>query len=213
MHLIIVSGCGGFLENKSKGGKMGILKLYMSGTLRTFGAFAWETAKIVIISLLIILPIRYFVAQPFIVRGDSMYPNFQNGEYLIVNELTYRFNEVERGDVVVFRFPNDPKQFFIKRIIGLPGETVRIEGGKVVIVSRTYPGGVVLGEPYIVEATPGNVEIRLDASEYFVLGDNRDASSDSRRWGPLPDHLVIGKAWLRAWPLDRAGAFTEQPAY
>ena len=185
----------------------------MSGTLRTFGAFMWETAKIVVISLLIILPIRYFVAQPFFVRGDSMSPNFQDGEYLIVNEVTYRFNDIQRGDVVIFRFPNDPSQFFIKRIIGLPGETVRVEGGEVVIINRTHPGGTVLRESYLSENTPGNVEIRLDGHEYFVLGDNRDASSDSRRWGPLPEHLIVGKAWIRAWPIERAQAFTSQPAY
>lgn len=185
----------------------------MSDTLRTFGAFLWETAKIVVISLLIILPIRYFVAQPFFVRGDSMAPTFEDGEYLIVNEITYRFNQVERGDVVVFRFPNDPSQFFIKRIIGLPGETVRVQGGEVTVSSSAYPQGKVLDEDYIAELTPGNVEIRLDENEYFVLGDNRDASSDSRRWGPLPEHLIIGKAWLRAWPLDRAQAFSSQPTY
>ncbi len=185
----------------------------MSGTLRTFGAFVWETAKIVVISLLIILPIRYFIAQPFFVRGDSMFPNFQDGEYLIVNEITYRFNSVQRGDVVVFRFPNDPSQFFIKRVIGLPGETIRIQNGSVLVVNRTYPAGRTLNESYIAESTPGNVEVRLDANEYFVLGDNRDASSDSRRWGPLAEHLIIGKAWLRAWPVERAQALTEQPRY
>lgn len=184
----------------------------MRDTFRTFGAFVWETAKIVVIALLIILPIRSFIAQPFFVRGASMTPNFQDGEYLVINEITYRFNEIQRGDVVVFRFPDDPSQFFIKRIIGLPGETVRVQNGRVEIVNRQNPAGVVLNEPYITESTPGNVEIKLDKNEYFVLGDNRDASSDSRRWGPLSEHLIIGKAWVRAWPIERAQAF-ESPRY
>lgn len=175
--------------------------------------FLWETAKIVIISLLIIIPIRYFIVQPFFVRGDSMVPNFNNGEYLIIDEFSYRFfDEPQRGDVVVFRFPDNPSQFYIKRIVALPEETVIIKEDALTIINHEHPAGFELKEPYLVEPTPGELEVKLDPNEYYVLGDNRDSSSDSRRWGPLPRHLIVGKAWLRAWPINRAQAI-EAPAY
>jgi len=179
--------------------------------LNTLG-FVWETAKIVIISLLIIIPIRYFVVQPFFVRGESMAPSFNDGEYLVIDELSYRFGEPKRGDVIVFRFPENPSQFYIKRIIGLPEETVVLKAGVVMIINQDEPIGFELSEPYLVESTPGQLEIKLDPNEYYVLGDNRDSSSDSRRWGPLPRHLIIGRAWLRAWPVNRAQAI-EAPVY
>jgi signal peptidase I len=184
----------------------------MRKALETVLGFVWETAKIVIISLLIIIPIRYFVVQPFFVRGESMAATFENGDYLIIEEISYRFSKPARGDVIVFRFPEDPSQFFIKRIVALPEETVRISSGEVVIVNKENPAGFVLDEPYLTEDTPGSIELRLDRNEYFVLGDNRDASSDSRRWGALSEHLIVGKVWLRAWPIDRAQAFTT-PSY
>ena len=170
--------------------------------------FIWEILKIVIISLAIIIPIRYFLIQPFFVNGASMEPNFWDGEYLVINEITYRFEKPERGDVIIFRYPLDPSQFFIKRIIGLPGETVKIKDGKVIIYSEE----VGLKEIFLDESeyldnvyTPGNVETTLKDDEYFVLGDNRRASSDSRKWGSVPGRYIIGEAWLRAWPINRAG--------
>jgi len=174
--------------------------------------FFWETAKIVIISLLIIIPIRYFLVQPFFVRGDSMVPNFNDGEYLIIDEISYRFSEPQRGDTIVFRFPDNPSQFYIKRIVGLPEEKIIIEDGAVTIANQDNPAGFLLNEIYLTEPTPGQIEVKLDPNEYFVLGDNRDSSSDSRRWGPLPNHLIIGKVWIRAWPVNRAQAI-ESPSY
>jgi len=170
--------------------------------------FIWETAKIVIISLAIIIPVRYFLFQPFFVRGASMEPSFEDGEYLIIDEISYRFRQPNRGDVIIFRYPKDPSQFYIKRVIGLPSETVRIEDGKVKIFNKENPAGFILDELYLAEDnrfTSGNLEIRLDENDYFVLGDNRRASSDSRIWGAVPRHYIIGQAWLRAWPLYRAG--------
>ncbi len=171
-------------------------------------SFLWETAKIVIISLAIIIPIRYFLFQPFFVRGASMEPNFQNNEYLIIDEISYRFNQPERGDVIIFRYPREPSQFYIKRIVGLPNETIKITDGEVLIFNNKNPQGFVLQEDYLSEQnefTPGNLETALDENDYFVLGDNRRASSDSRSWGAIPRHYIIGRAWIRAWPFSRFG--------
>src|SRR3989344_8963055 len=184
----------------------------MVNFLRESSDFIWETIKIVVVSLLIILPIRYFIVQPFFVRGDSMNPAFNDKDYLIVDELSYRFGGPDRGEVVVFRFPQDPSQYYIKRIVGLPEETVEVAGGRVLIYNRDNPAGFELKERYLNEVTPGEIKVKLDGNEYFVLGDNRDASSDSRRWGPLSKHLIIGRAWLRIWPVNSAHA-VETPIY
>jgi len=171
-----------------------------------FLSFVWEIAKIVIISLVIIIPIRYFLFQPFFVRGASMEPSFENGEYLIINEINYRFHKPDRGDVIIFRYPKDPSQFYIKRVIGLPEEIIKINEGVIVISNKENPTGFILEEPYLAENnkfTSGSLEVKLDKNDYFVLGDNRRASSDSRSWGNVPRHYIIGRAWIRAWPFDR----------
>lgn len=175
----------------------------------TFFRNVWDTAKVFLVSLAIIIPFRAYVAQPFFVRGASMAPNFLDGEYLVVDELSYRLGLrlPQRGDVVVFRYPLDPSQNFIKRIVGLPGETVRIREGVVTIVSREFPQGVALDEsPYLSPdgRTDGSVGVTLKEGEIFLLGDNRGHSSDSRAWGPLPRDLVVGRAWIRAFPFSRA---------
>jgi len=170
----------------------------------------WEVLKVVLISLLIIIPIRYYLIQPFYVRGASMEPGFDDGEYLIIDELSYRLGEATRGDVIVFKYPRDPSQYYIKRIIGLPDETIMIRDKKVIIYNDQYPDGVVLDESaYLDENTEtyGDLEIILKSNELFVMGDNRQASSDSRRWGTLPKDLIIGRVWLRAWPVAKAAVF------
>ncbi len=164
--------------------------------------FIWEVAKIVIIALVIVAPIRYFLFQPFLVRGASMEPNFQDGDYLIIDEITYKFRQPERGEVTVFRYPQDLSQRYIKRIIGLPGETVEIKNGKVEI-SKNFETKVLDELSYLPSDinTPGNIKVTLDDNDYFVLGDNRVASSDSRSWGTLPKQDIIGRVFLRALPL------------
>jgi signal peptidase I len=183
---------------------------------RTLGEFFVEIIKVVIISLAIIIPVRYFLIQPFYVKGASMEPSFHDHEYLIINEITYRFNDPDRGDIVVFRYPKDPSQYFIKRVIGLPGEKVKIKEGKVFVYNDEFPEGVILNEDvYLLEEeTPhlGKTEFILEEDEYFVLGDNRDASLDSRRFGPVPERLIIGKAWVRGWPFEKITIF-EAPEY
>jgi len=175
--------------------------------------YIWEVAKIVIVALLIVAPIRYFIFQPFFVRGQSMEPNFYNNDYLIVDELSYQFRAPERGEVVVFKYPNDTTQRYIKRIIGLPGETITINSGRIFI----YQGGVpvALDESiYLPQTTQtqGNMKMTLDKNEYFVLGDNRSVSADSRAWGTLPEKDLIGRVLFRAWPLS-ALAKVELPSY
>ncbi|MDD2696592.1 MAG: signal peptidase I [Candidatus Pacebacteria bacterium] len=181
--------------------------------MKSFFVFIWEIAKIVIIALVIVLPIRSIVFQPFFVKGDSMTPNFENGDYLIVDEISYKIRDPQRGEVIVFKYPNDTSQRYIKRIIGLPGETVQVENGQIVVYNEE--GGKILQESEYLSPsvfTPGDTRITLGENEYFVLGDNRAASSDSRRWGSLPKEDIIGRALLRAWPLA-ALAKIEVPEY
>lgn len=177
--------------------------------LWTFLRNVWDTAKVFLVSLAIIIPIRAYVVQPFFVRGASMAPAFHDGEYLIIDELSYDIHvrPLQRGDVVVFRYPLDHSQYYIKRIIGLPGERVRIADGRVTVFSERFPRGVALDESSYLppsETTEGKVDVSLRPTEVFILGDNRDHSSDSRAWGPLPTDLVIGRAWVRAFPFPRA---------
>ena len=163
-----------------------------------------ELLKFALVAVIIVVPVRLFIAQPFIVSGASMDPTFDNGEYLIVDELTYRFDEPERGDVVIFKYPRDPSQYFIKRIIGLPGETVHITTHSTSIV-KTDGSEVVLNEPYVVnEGNGGSQTVMLKLDEYFVMGDNRPESSDSRVWGVLPKENIIGRALVRLLPVQSA---------
>lgn len=169
-------------------------------------SFVGEVIRFSLIALLIVLPIRIFIAQPFIVSGASMEMTFSTGEYLIVDQVTYHFEEPDRGDVVVFRYPRDPSKFFIKRVIGLPGDTVTVSGLSVIIKNDAYPDGVRLLEPYILDMSPQSpIEETMGPGEYFVMGDNRNASSDSRTWGVLKQDNIIGRAYLRLFPISEFG--------
>ena len=152
--------------------------------------------------------IRYFLAQPFLVSGASMAANFNSGDYLVVDEITYRFDGPKRGDVIVFRYPNDPGTFYIKRIVGLPGEKIKVEDGSV------YVDGKKIEEPYLGEEvkTLGDADIVLGESKYFVLGDNRYHSFDSRSWGLLDKKHIVGLARLRLFPFNAIGIL-DRPAY
>lgn len=165
--------------------------------------FIWETVKIVAIALIIVLPVRYFLFQPFIVKGESMVPNLQSGDYLIVDEISYRLSSPQRGDIIVLKYPLDTTQRFIKRVIGLPGETVEIQNGKIDIVKDGKD--LSLDEKKYLPAvltTVGDVHITLENNQYFVLGDNRQYSYDSRSWGILPREDIIGKAVFRVLPFS-----------
>jgi signal peptidase I len=142
-----------------------------------------------------------------------MEPNFENGDYLIVDEISYRFEKPQRGEVIVFKYPNDISQRYIKRIIGLPEETIEIKDGKIEVFNKE--GEKVLKETdYLPQAvsTLGDIKTTLKENEYFVLGDNRLSSSDSRRWGSVPKEDIIGRVIFRAWPFTTLAKF-EIPAY
>ena len=168
--------------------------------------FIFDLIKILVVALIIIVPFRMFVAEPFVVSGNSMLPNYHDKDYLIIDRLTYRSQAPQRGDVVVLKYPKDTSQFFIKRIVGLPGETISFSQGHVIITNASHPQGWVLTESYLpsqAETFSGPNPVTLGADEYFALGDNRTASSDSRVWGILPANDIVGKVWLRVFPFSR----------
>lgn len=159
-----------------------------------------ELVKLLLISVIVVVPFRLYVAQPFIVEGASMDPTFESGDYLIVDEFTYHFQAPTRGSVIIFKYPKDPKKSFIKRVIGLPNETVVIRDGVVVILNTEHPEGLVLEEPYIKLVKKDDFQFKLGNEEYFVLGDNRPSSADSRVWGAVPEDNIIGRPIIRFFP-------------
>jgi signal peptidase I len=151
------------------------------------------------------LVVQFFIAKPHQVSGSSMVPNFENGDYIITNIIGLKFSPIKRGEVLIFKNPRDTSVVFIKRVIGLPGETIKVEGGK------TYVNDKLLSEPYLPPGTPTNPrsfmaegeEITVPQDQYIVFGDNREGSSDSREWGTLPKDLIIGQALFRYWPVNK----------
>lgn len=163
----------------------------------------WEIVRFGILVLVIVLPVRILIAEPFIVNGSSMLPSFEDGDYLIIDKVSYRLNDPERQDVVIFRFPNDQKKFFIKRIIGLPNETIEIQGSVVTVTDPESGEKLQLQEPYVKHTADNIVHLELGSDEYFVMGDNRGASSDSRYWGAVKKDLIAGEAFLRLLPITK----------
>lgn len=190
-----------------------LLVTWFGPTVGAVAMFVVEIVQIVVIALAIILPVRYFLIQPFVVKGASMEPNFYDSEYLIVDELSHRFRTPERGEVVVFHPPKNTMQYYIKRVIGLPGETVEVKDGKVTIYNDEHPNGIVLDESYTGEFTDGELRREIPDGQYFLMGDNRTASLDSRVFGPVPlegsetTGDIIGRVWIRGFPLDRMATF------
>lgn len=167
--------------------------------------YIWEIIKVVIISLLIVIPVRSFLIQPYYVQQESMMPNIQPNNYLIVNRWTYRNNEPKRGDIVVFHIQSE-KEALIKRVIGLPGDSIRVSERTLFINGKKLDESSYLNSS--VE-TWGNVEITLTENQYFVLGDNRNHSKDSRHFGPIEKEAIVGKASLRAFPPSQFTRFTD----
>lgn len=181
-----------------------------------------EIVQVVLLTLAIVIPVRLFLANPFKVQGASMEPSYFDKEYLIIDELSYRLHEPKRGEVVVFRPPTDPGKFFIKRVIGLPGDTVELIAGEVKIYNAEHPNGWILDESSYIDLESLTEEEResmtmrpvtLEPGEYFVMGDNRRASYDSRFFGPIEDKVIVGRAFVRGWPVHRWGVLTDIPTY
>ncbi len=164
-----------------------------------------DLARFAIIALAIVIPIRLFIAEPFVVSGSSMVPTFEDGDYLIIDKVSYRLNDPERNDVLVFQYPNDPEKFFIKRIIALPNETIDIRGSEITITNEEYKDGLLLDQSFIQNTANNDVHLKLKQDEYYVMGDNRPASSDSRSWGPLKREFLTGRVLLRLLPLRHIG--------
>jgi len=175
-------------------------------------SFFWEIVKVVVVSLAIIIPIRVYVIQPFIVEGASMQPNFEDGQYLIIDEISYRFSPPQRGDVVIFHPPNDQKTYYIKRLIGLPGETIELKDGGFFIYNQDNTAGYRLDEIKYLDNS--NITQRgktqLQPDEYYLVGDNRDNSLDSRRFGPVKLANIKGKVLVRAFPFNDFSFFARQ---
>ena len=173
-----------------------------------------EFLEVLLISLAIILPIRYFLIQPFKVKGASMEPNFETSQYLIIDELSYRFHTPQRGEVIIFKHAGGalgiPREYFIKRLIGLPGEHVRIRDGKISITRPDDHESFILDESGYLPRdiyTSGDLDVTLESDQYIVLGDNRDASLDSRRIGPIFAHQITGRVWVRGLPFNQFTVF------
>lgn len=172
-------------------------------SLKSEPRFRDDVIRFALIFLLIIVPLRLFIAQPFVVSGASMDPTFHSGDYLIVDQISPKVGSGwQRQDVVVFQFPFEKSRFLIKRIIGLPGETVMSVNGTITIFNDTYPEGITLAEPYITHEHPDSFTKTLGDNEYFVMGDNRSGSYDSRAWGPLSQDLLIGRPLIRLFPFN-----------
>ena len=176
--------------------------------MKKFFAFILDVAKMVVISLVIIIPVRYFLIQPFYVKGASMEPNFHEHEYLMVDEISYRFNSPKRGEVVVFRYPKDPQEYYIKRLVGLPGETVSIKDGYVYITdtqSKTFKIMENYLPSYVATVAISEEPVKLGDDEYYVMGDNRNGSKDSRSFGPVKKSFIVGRVFFRGWPVENIG--------
>jgi signal peptidase I len=175
-----------------------------------FFAFLKDTIFLLLVAAAIAVPIKHYLVHPFLVKGSSMEPNFKDREYLVINEMSYRLGDPKRGDVIVFKYPKDPKEYYIKRIIALPGERLELSEGRITIFNSENTSGLELKEDYILEGqfTKGDISAELGADEYFVMGDNRLGSSDSRSWGKLPRSLIVGKTWIRLLPLNRLTIFS-----
>jgi|SRR3989344_3859888 len=177
--------------------------------MRRFLSSLLEVFEIAVIAIGAVFLIRTFLVQPFLVSGASMIPNFRDGDYLLIDELTYRVRVPERGEVAVFHYPNDEATYFIKRIIGLPGERVTVKEGEVAIYNSEHPEGFMIDEKYLSPGviTSGAVDVALTDRQYFVLGDNRPYSFDSRSWGTLSSDEIVGLVRLRLWPPQNARVF------
>lgn len=181
--------------------------------MRKFLTSFLEILEFIIIAISLVFIVRSYIVQPFLVWGSSMSPNFSSGDYILIDEISLFFRDIKRGEVVVFKYPQDPSTYFIKRVIGLPKEKIQIIDGKIVVFNQEYPNGFILNEPYLSGFIKtenrkfSEKGIVLNDDEYFVLGDNRQYSYDSRDWGVLKKDHIVGIARLRLYPLKSFSVF------
>jgi len=182
--------------------------------MKSFLYSVWEIFEVVLVAIIAVFIIRNFILQPFLVSGASMEPNFSSGDYLVIDEMTYAFRSPQRGEVIVFHYPADETVYYIKRIVGLPGETIKISNGEIKVFNSEQPNGFILDENYLSSGvkTSGQEDVVLKGNEYFVLGDNRNYSFDSRSWGNLTKSEIVGLVRLRLWPFNKVMA-VGQPSY
>ncbi len=167
----------------------------------------WQIVKGVDIVIVLGIVFRTFVLQPFMVEGNSMEPNYHDREYLLVDQISYRFREPKRGEVIIFHPPQDPSENYIKRIIGVPGDKIEIENGIIKVNNNKTQEPYLTPEDQVIskESLTYPYNRTLQTNEFFVLGDNRDHSSDSREFGAVPKGNIIGKAWLIVYPTQYFG--------
>lgn len=179
------------------------LNYKMKFSIINFYQKKWKILKIIVISFIIVFPIRYFILSPFTVNGSSMEPSFKNEDYLIADKISYAFRNPKRGEIIIFTIP--PGKIFIKRIVGIPNETVQIKDGGIFIYNKKQGQWIKLSESYLLPKTKTfpDSKIVLDKNEYFVLGDNRKESADSRVFGAIPSKNIIGRVFIRLWPLSK----------
>ncbi len=185
----------------------------MLAVLKRIGAFFLDIIQTVVLALSLFIVIYLFLVQPHQVKGNSMFPNFHDSEFLLTNKISYRLGRPQRGDVIIFKAPpSEPcaeiECEYIKRVVGLPGEKIKVQGGNIYINDQR------LNEDYlsnIVHTSPGNyllenIERKIPDDEYLPLGDNRSQSRDGREFGPIPCSNIVGKAWIRYWPFNKVGS-------
>jgi signal peptidase I len=196
--------------------------VFIPSAMRKFFVSFLEVLEIALIAVVAVYLVRTFLVQPFLVSGSSMVPNFQDGNYVLVDEFTYRIHQPTRGDVIVFHDPQDWSTYFIKRVIGLPNEKIEIANNKITVFNQADPNGLTLDESYLPAGTPvsanacdggqfsasGTCIYMLASSTYLAFGDNRAESYDSRSWGPLPEKNIVGLVRVRLWPINEIGAFS-----
>jgi len=174
---------------------------------RTFFLFLFDLVKLIALAFIIVWPIHRFVFQPFYVSGPSMEPNFYDKDYLIIEKISYYFRDPVRGEVIIFESPMEPGDHLIKRVIGLPDEKIVIEKGQILVYSDQFPQGLTLIEKYLPAgtSTAGQITVELGDDEYYVLGDNRNMSLDSRSFSFIKGKSITGRAWFRGLPVKNLG--------
>lgn len=176
-------------------------------------AAIFDFLQSIVVVMAIMVMVYLFIMSPQEISGQSMYPTFENGEYILTNKIEYKLHEPQRGDVIVFKSPRNKDIDYIKRIIALPGDTLSLQEGKYYLNGKKLAENFLSPDLYTFAGSylQENIEVTIPSGTYFVSGDNRPHSLDSREFGPIPKEDIIGKALIRYWPVDRAGLIKNPP--